>query len=185
MALIILAHPNFAQSIANRAVIDALTASGLDLEIRDLAALYPDYRIAVAAEQAALLRHQSIVFQYPLYWYSPPAILKQYFDSVLTLGFAYGRGGDALRGKDFLPSITIGAPAEDYRADGAAHFRVVELCKPLEQTAYYCQMRYHDPFHCHGTSPALYDAATIRVRAEASAAGLVARLKALAAPLAD
>ena len=60
MALISLAHPNFAQSIANRAVIDALTASGLDLEIRDLAALYPDYRIAVAAEQAALRRHQSI-----------------------------------------------------------------------------------------------------------------------------
>ena len=49
MALVILAHPNFAQSVANKAVIGHLTRSGLDVEIRDIAALYPDYRIDAAA----------------------------------------------------------------------------------------------------------------------------------------
>ena len=95
-----------------------------------------------------------------------PAILKQYFDCVLTYGFAYGTGGDKLKGKNFVPSITIGAPEQDYRADGEAHFRVYEFCKNLEQTAYYTQMNYIDPFYFHGTSPALYSREQVRARAE-------------------
>lgn len=106
MALIILAHPDFNQSIANKTVIEHLQKSGLSTEIRDIASLYPDWCIDVAAEQRALLRHSTIVFQYPLYWYNMPAILKHYFDSVLTYGFAYGQNGDKLKGKNFVPSIT-------------------------------------------------------------------------------
>ena len=179
MALIILAHPDFSRSIANKAVVTQLQHSGLPLEIRDLAALYPNYCIDPVAEQQALLRHRTLVFQYPLYWYNMPAILKQYFDCVLTYGFAYGTSGDKLRGKNFIASITIGAPAEDYRADGAAHFRVQELCKNLEQTAYYTQMHYIDLFYFHGTSPALYGADEIRQRAERCALELVALLQRL------
>ena len=104
MALVILAHPDFSRSIANKAVITRLQHSGLPLEVRDLAALYPDYRIDPTAEQQALLRHHTVVFQYPLYWYNVPAILKQYFDCVLTYGFAYGTGGDQLRGKTSSPA---------------------------------------------------------------------------------
>ena len=177
MALVILAHPDFQHSIANRAVVACLQNSGLNIEIRDIAALYPDYRIDAAAEQQALLRHETVVFQYPLYWYNMPAILKQYFDSVLTYGFAYGTGGDRLKDKNFVPSITIGAPEQDYRADGEAHFRVLELCKPLEQTAYYTQMRSIDPFYFHGTSPALYGREEIVRRAEENAERLVALLR--------
>ena len=179
MALIILAHPDFSQSVANKAVIEHLQNSGLNIEIRDLAALYPDYRIDTAAEQQALLRHQTIVFQYPLYWYNMPAILKQYFDSVLTYGFAYGTGGDKLKGKNFVPSLTIGSPEEDYRAVGTAHFRVYEFCKNLEQTAYYTQMNYIDPFYFPGTSPALYSREQIRARAEECAGGLAQLLRKL------
>lgn len=179
MALIILAHPDFNQSVANKAVIEYLQKSALPLEIRDIAALYPDFRIDTAAEQQALLRHATIVFQYPMYWYNMPAILKQYFDSVLTYGFAYGRNGDKLKGKNFLPSITIGAPVQDYRADGEAHFRVHELCKNMEQTAYYTQMRYIDPFYFHGTSPALYSVQEIAHKAQGCAQGLAELLQSL------
>lgn len=66
MALVILAHPDFQHSVANRAVVACLQNSGLNIEIRDIAALYPDYRIDAAAEQQALLRHETVVFQYPL-----------------------------------------------------------------------------------------------------------------------
>ena len=177
MALVILAHPDFQHSVANRAVVSCLQNSGLNIEIRNIAALYPDYRVDAAAEQQALLRHETVVFQYPLYWYNMPAILKQYFDSVLTYGFAYGTGGDHLKGKNFVPSITVGAPERDYRADGEAHFRILELCKPLEQTAYYTQMRYIDPFYFHGTSPALYGREEIVRRAEENAERLVALLR--------
>ena len=53
MALVILAHPHFSQSVASKAVIETLQNSGLDMEIRDLAALYPDYRMDIEAEQRA------------------------------------------------------------------------------------------------------------------------------------
>ena len=49
MALVILAHPDFQHSVANRAVVACLQNSGLNIEIRDIAALYPDYRIDAAA----------------------------------------------------------------------------------------------------------------------------------------
>ena len=176
MALILLAHPDFQQSVANKAVIARLKTARPHDEIRDLAALYPDFRIDAAAEQQALLRHQTIVCQYPMFWYNMPAILKHFFDFVFTHGFAYGSTGDKLKGKNFVASITIGSPAADYRADGVAHFRVLELCKNIEQTAYYAQMNYLDPFYFHGTSPALYTPEQVQSKAESCAAGLVALL---------
>ncbi|MBX2952814.1 MAG: NAD(P)H-dependent oxidoreductase [Leadbetterella sp.] len=67
MALVILAHPNSDKSFANKTIIEELQKSDLELEIRTIHDLYPDYKIDVKAEQEALLRHQTIVFQYPFY----------------------------------------------------------------------------------------------------------------------
>ena len=181
MALIILAHPNYAQSVANRAVINSLQGSGLDLEIRPIAELYPDFQIDVAAEQQALLRHQTIVFQYPFYWYNMPAILKQWFDCVFTYGFAYGSAGSQLKGKNFVASFTVGAPEREYHTLGEHHFPVAEFCKNLAQTAYYARMNFVPPFWFHGTSPALYSADEIQAKACGQAAQLAAKLQALEA----
>jgi putative NADPH-quinone reductase len=154
MALIILAHPNFTDSLANKTIIDELQNSDLKLEIRDISNLYPDFKINIEAEQDALLRHQTIIFQYPIYWYNMPAILKQWFDLVFSYQFAYGSKGDKLKGKYFVPSFTVGAPQNEYTTLGNHHFRVYEFCKNLEQTAYYAQMHYVDPIYLHGTSAA-------------------------------
>jgi len=152
MALIILGHPHFDKSLANKTIIDELQNSNLDIEVRHLHTLYPDYKIDAKAEQEALLRHQTIVFQYPVYWYNMPAILKQWFDVVFEYQFAYGSKGDKLKGKNFIPSFTVGAPENEYKTLGEHHFRVYEFCKNLEQTAYYAQMNYVEPFYFHGTS---------------------------------
>ncbi|WP_367866253.1 NAD(P)H-dependent oxidoreductase [Pedobacter sp. WC2423] len=140
MALIILAHPDFGKSVANKAIIEALQNSNLNTEIRNICNLYPDYKIDVKAEQDALLRHQTIIFQYPIYWYNMPAILKLWFDTVFEYQFAYGSKGDKLKDKTFVPSFTVGAPESEYTTLGSHHFRVLEFCKNLEQTAYYAQM---------------------------------------------
>ena len=166
MALIILAHPNYNQSVANKAIIDYISKHQPDFEIRNLSERYPNYQIDIEAEQQALLKHHTIIFQYPLYWYNMPAILKQYFDCVLTYGFAYGNNSYRLKDKFFIPSITVGASEEDYRADGEAHFRVLEFCKNLEQTAYYTKMKYIDPMYFHGTSPVLFTPEKVREKAE-------------------
>ncbi|WP_042723136.1 NAD(P)H-dependent oxidoreductase [Flavobacterium sp. B17] len=152
MALIILGHPNIEQSLANKTIIKELEQSDLEIEIRSLTQLYPDYKIDIKAEQEALLRHKNIVFQYPLYWYNMPAILKLWFDMVLEYQFAYGSKGDKLKGKNFIPSFTVGAPESEYHTLGEHHFKVYEFCKNLEQTAYYTQMNFVEPFYFHGTS---------------------------------
>lgn len=179
MALIILGHPAFEKSLANKAIIDALTTN-LSVEIRHIQQLYPDYTIDVKAEQDALLRHQNIVFQYPFYWYNVPAILKHWFDVVFAHQFAYGSRGDKLKGKNFIPSFTIGGLATEYHTVGEHHFRVFEFCKNLEQTAYYAQMNYIDPFYFHGTSlNAGYTEEEIKGKANEQAKNLIALLQKL------
>ena len=91
MTLIVLGHPNIEQSIANKTIIESLQEHITDLEIRNIHQLYPDYKINVQEEQAALLRHDLIVLQYPMYWFNMPAILKLWFDEVLTYQFVMAR----------------------------------------------------------------------------------------------
>jgi putative NADPH-quinone reductase len=177
MALIILAHPNFHHSNANKTIIEELQNSNLNIEIRNIFALYPEYIIDVKAEQAALLRHQTIIFQYPLYWYNMPAILKLWFDSVFEYQFAYGAKGNKLKDKNFVPSFTVGAPENEYTTLGNHHFRVHEFCKNLEQTAYYAQMKYIDPIFFHGTSiVAGYTLEDVRNKAKDHALRLITQL---------
>jgi hypothetical protein len=180
MALVILAHPHFDQSIANKAIIEELSRSDIDFEIRNLSALYPTFQIDVKAEQEALLKHREVIFQYPFYWYNMPAILKHWFDEVFTYQFAYGSQGDKLKGKYFIPSFTVGAPESEYHTLGEHHFKVYEFCKNLAQTAYYAQMKYVEPLYFHGTSVnAGYTKEDIEAKAKAQAQRLLALLSSL------
>jgi hypothetical protein len=180
MALVILAPPHFDQSIANKAIIEELSRSDIDFEIRNLSALYPTFQIDVKAEQEALLKHQEVIFQYPFYWYNMPAILKHWFDEVFTYQFAYGSQGDKLKGKYFIPSFTVGAPESEYHTLGEHHFKVYEFCKNLAQTAYYAQMKYVEPLYFHGTSVnAGYTKEDIEAKAKAQAQRLLAFLSSL------
>lgn len=139
------AHPALQKSRANRALLAA--ARGVEnVTINDLYELYPDFHIDVRREQALLREHDVIVFQHPFYWYSAPALLKEWQDLVLELGFAYGEGGDALRGRTLASAITTGGPQESYSENGYNRHPVGALLVPFEQTARLCGMRYAEPF---------------------------------------
>jgi putative NADPH-quinone reductase len=141
--LMILAHPNLENSIANKLISDEVGKLE-NVEVRDIAKLYPDFNVNVAEEQNKLLAHERIIFQYPLYWYNMPPVLKQWFDKVLTYGFAYG-GEAKLEGKEFLVSITTGGPSDGYPTD------VLEkVLFPLEGTAGFCKMKYLKPQTLYG-----------------------------------
>ena len=143
--VVILAHPNFDNSLANKTIINQLQKSDLDIEIRPIAELYPGFNIDVKAEQKALLKADTIVFQYPFYWYNIPPILKQWFDIVFEYQFAYGSEGDKLKGKNFIPSFTVGGPQESYTSTGYNTFAVTDFTKNLEQTSNLAQMNYIKP----------------------------------------
>jgi NAD(P)H dehydrogenase (quinone) len=88
----------------------------------------------VAAEQRALLAADALVLQFPLWWFSMPAILKGWVDRVFAYGLAYGYQGEGnryrygdggLKGRRALLSVVAGGPAEDYSSRG--------INGPLEQ----------------------------------------------------
>ena len=148
--LIQFAHPVLERSRVNRHLIEAVRDLP-NVTINDLYELYPDLSIDVAREQQLLDDHDAIVFQHPFYWYSCPAILKEWQDLVLEHGWAYGAGGDHLRGKLTLNAITAGGPKSAYNRDGYNRFTARELLLPWDQTAHLCGMRYLGPFVVHGT----------------------------------
>jgi putative NADPH-quinone reductase len=152
MALIILAHPRFDSSLANKTIIEELQRSKENHEVRNIHQLYPDYKINIQAEQDALLRHDTILLQYPFYWLNLPAILKHWIDEVFAYQFAYGSQGDKLRGKNLIPSFTVGAAEKEYHLSGKHHMRIYEFCKSLEHTAIYAQMNYVEPVCFFGAS---------------------------------
>jgi glutathione-regulated potassium-efflux system ancillary protein KefG len=117
--------------------------------VRDLYELYPDFQIDVPLEQSLLAQHDIIVLQHPFYWYSAPALLKEWIDLVWEYGFAYGPGGEALRGKALLNAITTGGSADAYQPEGRNRFTLRQLLTPFDQTAHLCGMRYLAPFVVH------------------------------------
>lgn len=143
--LVLYVHPNPAHSRVNAALI-AAAATVEGVMIHDLYETYPDLVIDVAREQALLEQHAAIVLQFPLQWYSTPAILKEWQDAVLEEGWAYGAGGTALTEKTLLCAPTAGGASAMYHRDGGNRFTIHELLRPLEQTAWRCGMRYVAPF---------------------------------------
>lgn len=150
-------HPDLGASRGNRALFDGVSNLPTVTTV-DAYATYPDFQLDVEAEQDLLRAHDLIVFQHPFYWYSCPALFKEWMDKVLTYGFAYPpKEGTALHGKHWLSVITTGGPDWAYQAGGYNNFSMSELLKPLQQTAYLCGMRWHPPFIVHGVLPGDYE----------------------------
>lgn len=147
--LILYVHPYPHQSRINAAMWQA--ASGLaHVTIHDLYDSYPDFHIDRQREQALLKDADVVVFQHPFYWYSAPALLKEWMDTVLEYGWAYGTGGVALQGKDLVQAISTGGPAEAYQPAGYNQYTMMELLRPFERSAVLCGMNYRAPFLLQG-----------------------------------
>ena len=143
--LVLFTHPRTDRSIANTALVAA--ARAIDgVELVDLYAEYPDFDIDIDREQRRLLESDSLVLQHPVYWYSSPALLKEWIDLVFEHGFAYGSEGTALAGKPLLQVATCGTAREAYKKRGKYENELRTLFSPFEQTAKFCGMRYLAPF---------------------------------------
>lgn len=84
----------------------------------------------IVREQEKLRWADAVIFQFPLWWFSMPAIMKGWFDRVYACGFAYGVGehsethwGDRygegkLTGKRAMLLVTTGGWASHYSPRG-------------------------------------------------------------------
>ncbi|MDC0358991.1 NAD(P)H-dependent oxidoreductase [Oligoflexia bacterium] len=151
--LINIFHPDLTRSRGNRMLSDAVLALP-NATVRDLYLEYPDFKIDTQREQELLIDHDLIVFQHPMYWYSSPALLKEWEDRVLEQGFAFPPGvGDKLKGKHWVSVITAGGPVEAYRSGGYNNFTISEFLRPFQQTANLCGMVWITPLVVHSVLP--------------------------------
>ena len=148
--LILFAHPALEKSRINRRLIDAIR----DLPgvmLHDLYQEYPDFDVDVRREQELLLQHDIVVLQFPFYWYSSPALVKEWQDLVLEHGWAYGQDGRALQGKVLMVATSTGGSAASYSPAGSNRHALLDYLLPLRQTAALCGMSWLEPFVVSGT----------------------------------
>lgn len=145
---VFLFHPNFNESNVNKALAKA--AQDANVEVRNVYELYPNGIIDVEAEQKALEAADRIVLQFPMYWYSSPALLKQWEDDVFQYGWPYGSTGTALHGKELLVATSTGAQAEDYTGAGKFEITVEELLAPFKTTCKMIGVKWLPPFVTNG-----------------------------------
>jgi NAD(P)H dehydrogenase (quinone) len=127
--LVVYAHPNpdSLNASLRDAAIEALEARGATVEVSDLygmnfnpVAQLSDVSVPkldsvvpddLRKEREKVAKADYLIFQFPMWWTSMPAILKGWFDRVFAAGFAYGPGvynHGLLKGKKAMLSITTG-----------------------------------------------------------------------------
>ncbi|MDQ0067632.1 NAD(P)H-dependent oxidoreductase [Chryseobacterium lathyri] len=75
----------------------------------------------IVSEQEKIEWCEMMIWQFPLYWFSVPAILKGWIDKVFTMGKFYDNGkifeNGFSAGKKAILSVTTGGPEKNYVDD--------------------------------------------------------------------
>jgi putative NADPH-quinone reductase len=144
--LVLVFHPDLARSRANAALAAAARrvpgTTVVDMQLQN-----PDGRFDTAAEAARLLTARHVVLQFPVQWYSTPALLKAWQDAVLTrmVYMAWETEGRHLAGRALTVVATAGNSADAYAPGGANRFTMDEILRPLEATAHRCGLAWRTP----------------------------------------
>lgn len=130
--LVILAHPGLENSRVNQRWKEELLQYPNDITIHEIYKEYPDWNIDVPREQNLMEAYNHVIFQFPLYWYSYPPLLKKWFDDVFAYGWAYGSNGDKLKGKKLGLAMSIGDKKENYLPEGSVSFTMDQVTTPFK-----------------------------------------------------
>lgn len=139
--LVILSHPYLSTSNTHLAIstklantsgvtvrhIDQLSRNGVNFDPKE--------------EQKLWEKADSIILEFPLYWYHSPASLKQYLDDVLTEDWAY-QDAYKLENKNLQVLTTTGGIEELYSAKGEHGFSLSEILTPYKAMASFTKMNY-------------------------------------------
>ncbi|SEG96931.1 NAD(P)H dehydrogenase (quinone) [Nonomuraea solani] len=91
----------------------------------------------IAAEQEKVRWADAVILQFPMWWFSVPAVLKGWIDRVFTFEFAHGPSvpppytEGALGGRRALLSVTVGARESAFSERGI-HGRLADVLFPLQ-----------------------------------------------------
>ena len=136
--LLVLSHPKYNESFANKIIVEKLKTLIPDIEIDHIDELYPDEKIDVKAEQEKLLRNDTIIFQFPMYWHFRPHFLSRWFEDVYEHGFAFGSQGFKLKDKRIIVSMTLANTEKFFQGE----ISLDNLISPFKASAAYTQQKF-------------------------------------------
>jgi NAD(P)H dehydrogenase (quinone) len=91
---------------------------------------------ALEAEIQKLEACDLLIFQFPIWWFGLPAILKGWVDRVFVMGRVYGHGRiyteGLFRGRRAMLSLTTGAPPEAW-LPGGTHGDINAVLRPIHR----------------------------------------------------
>jgi NAD(P)H dehydrogenase (quinone) len=107
----------------------------------------------ITAEQQKLAWCDTVIFQFPLWWFGMPAIMKGWLDRVLASGFAYDKDKwfetGLLKPRRAMLSLTTQSPASSYQVN-SMHGEISQYLKPIHHTLRFAGLTPVTPFIAYG-----------------------------------
>lgn len=151
--LIIVIHPEIEDSILNKKWIESVKSKPEKYFVHNLHEQYKAGIIDVKAEQEKLELYDTIIFQFPIYWFNCPPLFKKWLDEVLVERWAFGSENNyKLENKKISMALTLGGDLEDYRSEGKFKYSLEELTRPFELTFEYVKADYQPFFAQYGVN---------------------------------
>ncbi len=143
--LVLVSHPEYDNSMTEAFLKQCQSDIGnVDWVVLDK--IQNNFNFDKEQEQNRLTQYDRILFQFPMYWYSAPALMKKYEDDVFTKNFIAFEQEGKLKGKEMGIITTLGDPIKDYQVGGREGFSISELLKPYQAIAQRGQMKFLKPF---------------------------------------
>lgn len=146
--LVIIAHPDIDDSSSQQYLIES-GKYWTQVDYLDLTELYASGEVDIEAERQRLLAYDRLFFQFPLYWYQAPAILKRWLDEILPPDFQEESVMTALAGKELGLIVTIGTKEDHFQVGAREERTLSEMFTPYEMLARALKWRYLPVFNIH------------------------------------
>lgn len=143
--LVLVSHPEYDNSMAE-AFLKQCQSDIKNVDWVVLDNIQNNFNFDKEQEQKRLMQYDRILLQFPMYWYSAPALMKKYEDDVFTKNFIAFEQEGCLKDKEMGIITTLGDPIKDYQVGGREGFSISELFKPYQAVAQRAQMKFLKPF---------------------------------------
>lgn len=124
--LILVAHPEEQDSGTQAFLTQALRFASQEITRRVL----PEGQFSPQKEMKDVLSANRIIFQFPLYWYSAPAILHQWLADCLITPYK-----EKLKGKELGLVVSTGRPESEFGLGKKQGYSLSELLRPFVAVA--------------------------------------------------
>lgn len=140
--LVLIGHADVADSQSHQFLLQTGQAM-TDVSYFDMGAYFQEHQaFDPVTERQRLQGVDRIIFQFQLYWYQAPYIVKQWFDQAFPNAQEIHRWRPILKEKELGIVLLTGSKLSAYRTDSGHRATFSELLSPYRSFAHYWQMKY-------------------------------------------